>query len=52
VTPSERRRLQELCNQIQVEKDHVVFTELVEELNALLEREEERLAAGEHEKPN
>jgi hypothetical protein len=43
MTPEERERMNELCRQIQIEKDPAKFSALVEELNKLLEEKEERL---------
>ncbi len=41
--PEERERLHELCALIEKEKDHRRFLQLIEELNQLLERKEQRL---------
>jgi hypothetical protein len=46
VTPEERQRMGVLIEQIAVEKDHDKFTELVAELNALLDAKEQRLDKG------
>lgn len=43
MTPDERDRMYALCAQIAVEKDHHKFTELVKELNELLDAKENRL---------
>ena len=43
MTPEERERMNSLCKQIQNEKDHEKFTQLVIELNNLLERKESGL---------
>ncbi len=43
MTPEEKERMNELCRQIQVEKDPQKFTELVSQLSALLDRKSERL---------
>jgi hypothetical protein len=51
MTPAETKRMHELCSLIQFEKDHKIFTELVHELNALLEQKEERLEAKDHKSP-
>jgi hypothetical protein len=50
MNPEESERMNQLVKQIQTEKDHKVFMELVEELNALLERKEERLQSYDHPK--
>jgi hypothetical protein len=43
MTPEEHKRMTYLCQRIQVEQDPTQFTKLVDELNALLGRKEERL---------
>jgi hypothetical protein len=43
VTPEERKRMDVLCQQIAVERDHDKFIQLVRELNDLLEEKEQRL---------
>jgi hypothetical protein len=43
MTPEERSRMIELCEQIQVETNSRRFTELVIELNELLERRSEAI---------
>jgi hypothetical protein len=43
MTAEERVRMEELCRQIQVEKDPAKFTALIEELNRLLAKKGERL---------
>ena len=43
MTPDEREQMAILCQKIAVEHDRTKFTELVEELNKLLERKEARL---------
>jgi hypothetical protein len=43
MTAEERVRMEELCRQIQVEKDQAKFTALIEELNRLLAQKDERL---------
>jgi hypothetical protein len=43
VTIEEREQMEKLCLQIQVEKDQAKFTALIEELNRLLAKKEERL---------
>jgi hypothetical protein len=42
MTPEERERMNWLVLRIQQEKDHDKFTELVDELNKLIEQKEER----------
>jgi hypothetical protein len=42
MTPAERERMNELCRQIQDEKDQKKFSALIEELNRLLTNKEER----------
>jgi hypothetical protein len=44
MTPEERQRMYQLCAMIEVEKDRHRFLLLIEELNQLLERKEQRLA--------
>ena len=41
--PDERERMYQLCALIEKEKDHHRFLQLIEELNELLGRQEERL---------
>jgi hypothetical protein len=41
--PDERERMYHLCALIEKEKDHHRFLKLIEELNELLERQEQRL---------
>ena len=43
MTSEERERMYALCEQIITEKDHAKFLRLIEELNDLLERKEQRL---------
>ena len=43
MSPEERERMHEICVKLQVEQDHKKFTELMSELNNLLERKEHRL---------
>jgi hypothetical protein len=43
MTPEERERLRILCDQIAKEQNRDKFTELVLELNDLLERKEHRM---------
>lgn len=43
LTPDERDRMNSLCKQIVTEKDRDKFINLVEELNNLLDRKEQRL---------
>lgn len=43
MTPDERESMAILCQKIAVEQDRIRFTELVDELNKLLERKEARL---------
>lgn len=44
MTPEEREHMLKLVAQIEVEKDHHKFTQLIEELNALLDDKKHRLA--------
>lgn len=37
MTPEARKRMSELCDKIQTEQDHVKFTDLVRELNRILD---------------
>jgi len=41
--PEEIKRMYQLCAQIECEKDHHRFLELIRELNELLERKQRRL---------
>jgi hypothetical protein len=50
MSPEEREQMNRLCARIQREQDHRVFTNLVEELNELLERKEKRLASSSEDK--
>jgi len=43
MTPQESERLNKLCALIETEKDTTKFTELVRELEDLLDRKEQRL---------
>jgi len=43
MTPDERERMNVLCEQIAKEQNHDKFVRLVQELNDLLERKEQRL---------
>jgi hypothetical protein len=43
MTPDEVERMKKLCQQIEVEKDHHNFSELIAELNELLEQKNKRL---------
>jgi hypothetical protein len=43
MTPDERERMNRLCEQIAVERDHEKFVKLVQELNELLDHKEQRL---------
>lgn len=43
MTPEERERMNSLCGQIAKEQDHERFVRLVQELNDLLDKKEERL---------
>jgi hypothetical protein len=43
MTPEERDRMNELCQQIQTEKDPLIFDRLVKELNDLIEVKHERI---------
>ena len=47
MTPEESERMNELCAQIQVERDPRKFGELIAELNDMLEAKERRLGNGE-----
>ena len=46
MTPDEKELMNKLCGQIAVERDHQKFTQLVDELDKLLERKEHRLEQG------
>ena len=41
--PDERERMYQLCALIEKEQDHLRFLQLIEELNELLDRQEQRL---------
>ena len=43
MTPEEMERMKVLCQQIETEKDHNRFSQLIRELNELLERKNKRL---------
>ena len=43
MTPDEVERMKVLCQQIETEKDHHRFSQLITELNELLERKNKRL---------
>lgn len=43
MTPEEKDRLDSLCKQIQIERDPKKFSDLLAELNVLLEAKENRL---------
>lgn len=43
MNPEERERMYQLCALIEKERDHNRFLQLIEELNELLERKEQRL---------
>jgi len=43
VTPDERERMAILCERIATEQDRQKFTQLVDELNELLDHKDERL---------
>lgn len=43
MSPEERERMHEICAKLQVEQDHIKFTQLMSELNNLLECKEHRL---------
>ena len=51
MTPEERTKMEELIRLIQDEKDHTKFTELISQLNTLLERKERRLNHEPEQKP-
>ncbi len=46
MTPDEREQMNRLCKQIQDEKDQKKFTALIEELNQLLAKKDERLGVA------
>ena len=48
MTPEERLEMERLVRLIQDEKDHQKFTELISQLNKLLERKELRLTNNSH----
>jgi hypothetical protein len=43
VTPEERERMNQLCQQIQIEKDPQIFHDLVQQLLDLLEQKHKRI---------
>lgn len=48
VTPDERERMAILCERIATEQDRQKFTQLVDELNELLDRKDERLRVNQN----
>jgi hypothetical protein len=48
MTPDQRERLTQLCEQIAKEQNHARFHRLVKELNDLLEKKEQRLDESGH----
>ena len=51
MTPEERERMNELCRQIQTEKNPEIFDQLVRELNDLIEIKHERIHPEHNIKP-
>jgi hypothetical protein len=51
MSPEERERVHKICAQVQVEQDRQRFTELITELNRILERKEQRLEERENQQP-
>ena len=51
MTLEERERMNWLCQQIEVEQDHDKFTQLVSELNELLDEKERRLTEKQKNSP-
>ena len=51
MSPEERERVNKFCAQVQVEQDRQRFTELINELNRILERKEQRLEERESQQP-
>jgi hypothetical protein len=45
MSPEERERMNDICTKLQVEQDRGKFTQLMTELNNLLECKEQRLEA-------
>ena len=45
MSPEERERMNDICTKLQVEQDHDKFTQLMTELNNILECKEHRLEA-------
>ena len=52
MTPEEQERMSELCRRITTEKDPLVFTQLVEELNDLLDQKLARIQPEHSDEPN
>jgi hypothetical protein len=52
MTPEERERMNKLCAQIAVEEDPTIFTQLVRQLNDLLEKRQHGLSSEQQEKPS
>jgi hypothetical protein len=52
MTPEEREQMNELCARIAVEKDPAIFTQLVRQLNDLLEKKQHGLSSQQQEKPS
>jgi hypothetical protein len=50
MSPEERVRMNDICTRLQVEQDHNKFTQLMSELNNLLERKEHRLQESDKER--
>jgi hypothetical protein len=52
MTPEEREKMNDLCKQIQTEKNPEIFDQLVRELNDLLEIKHERIHPEHKTTPN
>jgi len=49
MTPEEREQMNRLCARIAVEKDQTIFTQLVRQLNDLLEKRHNSLSSEQQE---
>jgi hypothetical protein len=52
MTPEEREQMNKLCARIAVERDPTIFTELVRQLNELLEKRQHGLSSEQQENPS
>jgi len=52
MTPEEQDQMNKLCARIAVERDPTIFTQLVRQLNDLLEKRQHGLSSEQQEKPS